>query len=138
LAIFIVDLEEKIIPDQLIYLGFVGVFILYLTSNFVNLYTHLFSGFLLASILLIISLVTKGKGMGLGDIKLTLLLGFILGWPLVLPFFLLAFLTGAFVGIILVLARRVDFGQPIPFGPFLIIAFWLVFIWGNQFFKILF
>ena len=61
-----------------------------------------------------------GKGMAIGDVKLAFLLGLILGWPQILVALYLAFLVGALVGMILIIAGRKKFGQVIAFGPFLV------------------
>jgi leader peptidase (prepilin peptidase)/N-methyltransferase len=65
--------------------------------------------------------VIMPRGMGLGDVKLALLLGLYLGWihPLLILFSLiLACLLGIVVGIVLFAVRRGE-SQPFPFGPWL-------------------
>jgi len=84
---------------------------------------------------LLIFLITKGKGMGFGDIKLAFLLGLILGFPKAVVCFYLAFLTGGIVGIILILAKKAKMGQKIAFGPFLVAAFAITFLWGKELLK---
>jgi len=59
--------------------------------------------------------------MGFADVKLSFLLGLILGFPKIVLALYLAFLTGAFVGIILIVWRKKrSLKETIPFGPFLI------------------
>ena len=58
--------------------------------------------------------------MGVGDIKLAFLMGLILGWPNILVALFFAFLSGATIGVGLVLARRKSFKSEVPFGPFLV------------------
>ncbi len=76
-------------------------------------------------------LVTKGKGMGLGDVKLVGPLALLVGWPGVVVSLFLAFLLGALAGVGLIVAGKRKFGQVIPFGPFLIIGCCLALIWGE-------
>jgi len=64
--------------------------------------------------------ITKGRGMGGGDVKFAFLMGLILGFPRVIPAFFLSFLTGALVSLILVLIRKKTIKQTVPFGPFLV------------------
>ena len=45
---------------------------------------------------------------------------------------LLSAFTGAVVGIALIVVRGRDRNIPIPFGPYLAIAGWIVFFWGEQ------
>lgn len=130
LTIFIIDLERQIIPDNLVFILFL-LFILksyFLNPNSENiLWDNIFSGFVASLFLLLIHLITRGKGMGLGDVKLAIPLGFLLGAIPTYYFMFYSFLTGAIVGIILILAKKASFGQRIAFGPFMIIGFWISF-----------
>lgn len=130
LLIFVIDLEKQIIPDELSFLGFLATFFVLIDSG--RLFTSMLSGFLCALFLLLVNLVTKGKGMGLGDVKLALFLGMFLGYPLSITWLFVAFLTGALVGVILVLGKRAKFGIPIAFGPFLVFSFVVVMLWGEK------
>lgn len=137
LTIFIIDLERQIIPDNLVFILFL-LFILKsyflsaqagLNPNSENIiWDNIFFGFTASLFLLFLHLVTKGKGMGLGDVKLALPLGFLLGGLPAYYFMFYSFLTGAIVGIILILAKKASFGQRIAFGPFMIIGFWISFV----------
>jgi prepilin signal peptidase PulO-like enzyme (type II secretory pathway) len=79
-------------------------------------------------------------GMGLGDVKLALLMGLFLGFPGIVIAIYLAFILGAVLSLLLLAAKQKSFGQAIPFGPFLVIgtliAWWitpLVVNWYQQF-----
>lgn len=138
-SIFIIDLEGKIIFDGLVFSSFFLIFVFFLFKDHGLMYAHLFSGFLFASILLFLHLATRGKGMGLGDVKLAIPIGFFLGPSLSLYWLFLSFLTGGIVGIILIMLRKAKLKQQIAFGPFLIFSFFMVLFFGDQlaFFKYL-
>jgi len=51
---------------------------------------------------------------------------------MLLPIVLLSAAVGALVGIALMLFRRQRAAQPIPFGPFLAAAGFLVMLWGPE------
>jgi leader peptidase (prepilin peptidase)/N-methyltransferase len=137
-AIFVIDLEQKIVPDELVFAGFgLTVFYLLLISPS-TLFTSLAAGFGAALFLLLIHLATRGRGMGLGDVKFAVFAGTLLGWPMMPVWLFTAFLTGAFVGTILVLAKKVSFGKQIAFGPFLVMSLIIVFIWGEKFINLFF
>lgn len=76
-------------------------------------------------------LVTGKEGMGYGDFKLLAALGAWLGWQMLLPVILIAALVGAVVGITMLAIQRQSRATPIPFGPFLAAASWLVLMFGR-------
>jgi prepilin signal peptidase PulO-like enzyme (type II secretory pathway) len=132
-AIFVVDFEERIIPDELLFV-LLGVLTLSLVLfNSEKLFENLLVGFLIGVLFLFIHLVTKGKGLGLGDVKFVVVGGVLLGWPLALVWIFLAFLTGALVGIILILTGHAKFGKQIPFGPFLTATLFVTYLFGYLF-----
>ncbi len=123
IAIFLSDLDFGIIPDQLV-LAFLLIVVFYsvifMPYSFLN---RLEAGLGFSLFFLFLNLITRGKGMGFGDVKLAFPLGFFLGFPNVITAFYVAFLTGALVSIILVLWGKKSFQKStIPFGPFLIFA----------------
>jgi leader peptidase (prepilin peptidase)/N-methyltransferase len=69
--------------------------------------------------------VTRGRGMGLGDVKLSGLLGLLLGWlgwgPSVAGL-LGGFVVGSAVGVVLLASGRVTRGAPIAHGPFMLVG----------------
>ena len=76
-------------------------------------------------------LATGKEGMGYGDFKLLAALGAWLGWQALLPIVLIASVTGAAVGVALIVGRGRSREHPIPFGPFLAVAGWIVLMWGD-------
>ncbi len=55
-----------------------------------------------------------------------------LGVDRILPIILISSLVGAILGSIWLVAKGRDRATPIPFGPYLAIAGWVVFFWGND------
>ena len=76
-------------------------------------------------------LLTGKDGMGYGDFKLFAALGAWLGWQMLLPIILIASGIGAIVGLALIALRRRSRSTPIPFGPFLAGAGWLMLMFGQ-------
>jgi prepilin signal peptidase PulO-like enzyme (type II secretory pathway) len=70
--------------------------------------------------------------MGFGDVKYAFFMGLLLGYPVIIVGLYTAFLTGALVGVILIIAKKRKFGQIIPFGPFLVLGTVVAMFWGNQ------
>jgi len=86
---------------------------------------------LLTLFFLLLVLITRGRGMGLGDVKFAFLLGLIVGWPNVVVASFLAFVTGALWTVLLLLTKRTHFGQAIHFGPFLVLSIPLALLFGD-------
>jgi leader peptidase (prepilin peptidase)/N-methyltransferase len=128
-ALFVTDLETLIVPDSLVLLGFLVGFLALVISG-ISIYLFLLASFAAASFLLLINLLTKGQGMGLGDVKLALFLGLPLG-KLVFVWFFWSFLIGALVGCVLLVLGKTKFGKKIAFAPFLIIGFIITSFWSN-------
>lgn len=120
LAISLIDLDKMLIPDELVWALFPFFLIMRTPGNF---FVSLLTGFFLALLLLFLYTVTRGKGMGLGDVKLVLPLGFFMGWPVALYFLWGSFILGAVVGMGLMLTGRKGLKSKVPFGPFIIASF---------------
>jgi prepilin signal peptidase PulO-like enzyme (type II secretory pathway) len=133
IAIFVIDLEHQIIPDIFIFLGIGIAFLnLLLGPNATSLPASLLAGFAAATFLLLIHLATKGRGMGLGDVKFAVLGGLIAGPKLSLIWLFASFLTGAICGIILIFAGRAKMKSKIAFGPFLVVGLLVALSFGDK------
>ena len=139
IIIFVYDLKHYIIPDKIIYPVIIVSGIWYFVSGiFLNLYTKyeilntIYSAFGAAAFFLAIVLVSRGKWMGVGDIKLAFLMGLILGFPNILAALFLAFLIGAIIGVGLIAAQKKTFKSEVPFGPFLVTGTFIALFWGEN------
>jgi len=132
ISIVVIDIEEGIIPDELTILGFLITFLYLILFKNNLVFKNIFYGFLLSFFMLTIHLITKGKGMGLGDVKFTLFPASFLSYPLNLIWLFLSFVLGSIVGIFLIIFKKAKFGKPIPFGPFLATSFLIVLLWGKN------
>lgn len=89
-------------------------------------------GLAIAGFFTLLIIITRGKGMGGGDVKLGGLIGLGLGFPLALVALMISFISGAITSLILVIFGRKNFGQSVPFGPFLVLGSLVALFWGNQ------
>ncbi len=138
ISIFFIDLKYGIIPDKIVYPAIAVSFLYLLYAMPYTLYSHLLSALGAFVFFLILFLVTRGRGMGVGDIKLAFLMGLILGFPEIVVALYLAFLTGAVAGVILILWRKKKLrGSTIPFGPFLVLGTILSLFYSDFFIKLL-
>ena len=89
-------------------------------------------GLLIGGFFMALIIITKGKGMGGGDVKLGAFMGLGLGFPNAPIATMLAFLLGAVVAIVLMVTGKKRFGQSIPFGPFLVLGSLMALFWGSH------
>lgn len=98
--------------------------------NLNSLYLHLVWGVSVMIPILILFLITRGRGMGFGDVKLAFTMGFLLGFIDGLLALYIGFITGAVVGIVLLLSRQKRLKSKIAFGPFLILGTLVMFFFA--------
>lgn len=123
IVIFFADLKYGIIPDKVIFPAILVSFVyLFIVHNSLFL-IHFWSAVGACIFFLLLFLITKGRGMGFGDVKFAFLMGLSLGFPNIVVGLYVAFLTGAIVGCILIIWQKKRIrGVSIPFGPFLVIG----------------
>lgn len=131
-----IDLRTRLLPDQLtlplMWLGLIAsVENLYLPPKSAVL--GAMAGYIsLWSVWWVFKQLTGKEGMGHGDFKLLAAIGAWTGLKGVLPTILISSLVGAIIGSIWLAAKGRDRATPIPFGPYLAIAGWIVFFWGKD------
>lgn len=129
------DFEEFILPDGI--LISLTVFILGFKSIFAptDLVSMCVTGFLLALGFGILFIASRGAWLGLGDVKLALVVGLALSFPLSLLATLIAIWSASIVGVSLVLMRRASLKSALPFGTFLSLASIIAIIFHNELIK---
>jgi len=133
IIIFVYDLKRYLIPDKIVYpaIGFSFLYFLFTVPS--SLFGHILSGLGAAVFFLLLVIVSSGRWMGLGDVKLAFLLGLFLGWPMILAALFLSFFSGAAVGMLLIILGKKGMKSEIPFGPFLAGSTILVLLFQNFF-----
>ncbi|MCD6410787.1 prepilin peptidase [bacterium] len=132
IVIFVFDLKYYFVPDKVLFLGIL-ISVLFNVLIFRELLISKILGALLfSSFFLFQYLISKGKWIGFGDVKLGALLGFVLGWKLSLVNLFLSYLIGAIISIGLIAVQKKTLKSEIPFGPILIIGFLVSLLWGNE------
>lgn len=138
LAITVIDLEHYIVPNRILLpvtiaalpllalavLGEAGV------GDYVR---GLLGGAVGFGLMLVLNLISP-KGMGMGDVKMSFVLGLylgFLGWAELALGFFLAFLLGAVVGVGLIAVRLRGRKDAVPFGPFLAAGTVITALWGD-------
>ncbi len=93
--------------------------------------TYIYGGTAGGGLLALIILITKG-GMGWGDMEICLVCGLFLGLKLTFMMLFLSFITGAVIGVMLILLGKKSRKDYIPFGPFIITASIITVFWGQN------
>lgn len=130
-VIFFIDLKHQIIPDSILYAVLIVLLILGIPLSPMERWQHVLSGAISGLLFFLLWVGTKGRGLGLGDVKLVVLLGLLSGYPRIVVSLYIAFLTGAVTGVILIVANRAKMKSRIPFGPFLIVGTLCAMVWGE-------
>lgn len=121
IIIFIYDLRWYLIPD-IVSLPAIGIIIIFNLLLGMAWQNFLLAGIIGGGFFLLQFLISQGRWVGGGDIRLGLLMGLALGWPKILLALFIAYITGSIIGVGLILAGKKKMSSEVPFGVFLTIA----------------
>lgn len=137
LSAFCIDLKLQIIPNRLnlsifeagLLFTFIGIALN--TSTGINTLTNSLIGMAVGGgifllITLIGGLIAGKEAMGFGDVKLMAALGLFFGWLNIIIISVIAFLLAAIISIGILIVKRKKFNEYIPFGPFIVMASFIV------------
>ena len=135
LALAIIDQRHLVLPDELtLPLVGAGLIVAYLldadaaVDHAIGAVTGFAALFVLAAVY---KRVRKREGLGLGDAKLFAAAGAWVSWSGLASVVLVASVTALVVVLVRsVLGRRITADERIPFGPYLCLATWLVWLYG--------
>jgi leader peptidase (prepilin peptidase)/N-methyltransferase len=131
LAVTLTDLERRVIPNKILLAAAIAAVVIVAIGDPSSLPERVLAAAVAGGVLFLVVLAYP-RGMGLGDVKLTGLMGFYLGRN-VAPAVLVALLLGSIVGLAMIArhgaaARK----QAIPFGPFLAVGGVVGLLAGDQ------
>ena len=134
LAVFFIDLDHQIIPDEIDLPGIVlGLVLSPWTIGFVpSLLGGLLGGGGFLLIGLVASRILRKEALGGGDVKLMAMIGTFLGPQGVLLTTFFGSFLGALVGTLWLKLSGRGRGTPIPFGPFLVTGAYVALFWGKE------
>nr|WP_282433441.1 A24 family peptidase [Desulfosporosinus sp. OT] len=143
IAVFFIDLDHQIIPNELVIVGLIGGAVLFVYNLFlpfqilsdrlwwnplVGLVTG--SGLLLSVAFIGYFLYHNDEVMGMGDVKLFLPIGLFLGWRMTLLALYISILLGGTSSLMLIFLGKANRKSMIPFGPFIVIGVFVTIMWG--------
>ena len=86
--------------------------------------------FAVSGFLFLLLVLSKGRAMGGGDIKLMAATGLLLGWQLNIIAFLVGCILGSIIHLTLMAMKKAD--RVLAFGPYLSMGVYIAMIWGEQ------
>ncbi|HOZ36726.1 MAG TPA: prepilin peptidase [bacterium] len=141
IALFLYDLKYYLVPDiialpaALLALIF-NLFIYWskfpIFSFWPAIGQYLLAGLVAGGFFLFLFLVSRGRWIGGGDIRLGFLIGFLVGWPFVLVALFISYVSGALIGLLLIAFKRKTMQSVVPFGAFLAPATFITLLFGQQ------
>jgi leader peptidase (prepilin peptidase)/N-methyltransferase len=141
-VIFVIDLENQLVLDKITYPAMVlalGLSFLWPNFEVINAMPGGVLGRFLSSLaggalglmaMLLPYALTRGRGMGLGDVKLGALIGLMTGFPLVIVAILMSWIIGGVVAAALIVLKIRGLKDPIPSATFLAISAMVTLLWG--------
>ena len=133
---FCIDYKLQIIPNRLTLTMFeTGIIFSFLRGlNNLNVAVEMWLGMLLGAGIFIIltffgNIVLKKETMGFGDVKLMGALGLFFGWRSIIAISILSFFIAAIFSLVLIIKNKLkkqDTSEFIPFGPFIVLATFIV------------
>jgi len=141
IIIFVYDFKYYIIPDKVIFPAILVALIynlfllLFVPSSLPIILNNFYSAIGAGLFFLLLFLISHGKWMGFGDVKLTVFLGLFLGFPSIFVALFLSFCFGATIGIRLVILGKKTIKSELPFGPFLVAGTFIALLWGERIFN---
>lgn len=143
IVISVYDIRHKVIPDKLVYIfivvSFFSIFINHFAVGSLFIFpsiSFIIAGPILAAPFALLWLVSKGKWMGLGDAKLMLGIGWMLGLSVGIASAILSFWIGALVSLVIMIftKKKINMKTEIPFAPFLIMGAFIAFLFSLNIF----
>lgn len=129
------DIKFMEIPMAIFWAALIVLIFLYLVvdwnnlkslsnENFWNFFVSngFLGGIVAAAFFYFLVFVSKERWMGMGDVYVGFLVGFLVGFPNVLVGLLMSFTTGAIFGIMMMILKKGNLKTQIPFAPFLILG----------------
>ena len=129
LVLSVIDWRTYEIPPSLnIFIGILGI--IRLALDYTHWYNYVIGLVSVSGFLLLILLITRGRGMGGGDVKLMAVTGLLLGWRLIILSLGLGCILGSVIHITLM--HVTDKDRVLAFGPYLSLGIFISMIYGNQ------
>ncbi len=131
IVIFIYDyLYQEILPQVIWFGALAGLFFNIFLGH--SLLSMLIGALIAGGFFFLQYVISSGKWIGGGDVRLGVMMGIWLGWPVTLVALFIAYVVGAFVGLLLLASRKKHLSSAIPFGTYLALGTFVAMLWGER------
>lgn len=130
LILVLIDYRAFLLPDFFL-LCLAANVVLLLATKTIALDQPLLGIIVGSGFLLILWGITRGQGIGLGDIKLMVPLGLLFGFPAVVTLLGLAFISGGVFAMWLLTVKNAHLKTAVPFGPHLAASAAALWLWPH-------
>lgn len=134
IIIFVYDFKYYLVADAVV-LPAAAIALVFNVVLHGDIYKTLLACVVGAGFFLLQFVVSRGKWIGGGDIRIGLLMGALLGWPEVLLALVLAYTLGSVVSIFLIASHKKQWTDRVPFGTFLTVATFASLLYGSEIIK---
>lgn len=144
IVIAVYDLKHFLILDKVVFPG-LAVAVVYALASDLNTgcgvgwgcatISGLLGAGIVAGFFYLQYLVSRGRWIGFGDVKLGLMLGVVAGFPLSIFLLFISYMSGAIVGVFLIATGKKQAGSKLPFGVFLALGAIATLLYGQAAFN---
>lgn len=133
-VIAVMDWETKLVSELMVGLWGVLVILFRVTHMGFDLQSMIIGLVVGVCVIGGIWAFSKGKAMGFGDVEIAVVMGLWLGWPNVTIALWVAFVSGAVVGVLMLIKKRThtNLKTEIAFGPFLVFGSWFAYLFATS------
>lgn len=129
LSLSVIDWRTQEIPVGFnIFIFFMGL--IRLVTDIGNWSQYVIGFIAVSGFLLLLLLISRGRAMGGGDVRLMAATGLLLGWQLIIIAFLVGCVLGSIIHLTLMAMKKA--GRVLAFGPYLALGIFIAMIWGEQ------
>jgi leader peptidase (prepilin peptidase)/N-methyltransferase len=135
IAIAVIDLNHQLILNKIVYpFLLIALIVNFFVPDLFSWHNLLFGllGGAVGFLILFLPALIYRKGMGWGDVKMAGLIGLMTGFPNVIAALFVGILLGGIIAILLLLFKKKNRKEGIPFGPYLAIGTIIALLWGTQ------
>jgi leader peptidase (prepilin peptidase)/N-methyltransferase len=133
IVVFVYDFATQFVPEEYVWIALILAIIGGSYFGHFSFKNMIFGGLVAGGFPALLVVISREHWMGAGDIKISLILGLLLGYPKAIIGMFVAFFLGAIIGVAYIYLGKKTMKDTLPFGPFLITATLICLIFGDYF-----